>query len=459
MYLHNPLKKVKVYFGLILLLALWGCSSLSLPENPNTHTEPVIIPRLTSPLLAKAEKITKIENIKNHVRIIDVGYDALLLRIHLIRSARHSISIQTMIWVNDETGRLLIFELIQAARRGVKVQLLIDHLASEQDTEIADFLAHVHPNFQIKLFNPITGFLGKVNAEPSALDKLYAIFFSFNRLNQRMHNKTFIIDNIVGITGGRNYQDAYYDQALGMNYKDRDILIIGPVTHEMRDSFDSYWKFERSINLKNMKDVIKFNKKGLKTDYNTRESFYLNDIFDDIDRDTKNPDLISQLFVDSLSEVSHAHFIADDPEKIQLNANYSKITSELAELVMQANYSVYIQTPYLVLTSTAIDLFKNLRTRYPEIDIRISTNSLAATDSWYVYALSYKQKKTYLRTLNFKIFEFKPLPGDLQTFVPEYTQLKTRALDFADANIRRQEIVDNFVSDNNLLPDQDPFLP
>jgi hypothetical protein len=36
----------------------------------------------------------------------------------LIRQAQRSVSIQTFIWTNDECGRLLIYELIEAARRG-----------------------------------------------------------------------------------------------------------------------------------------------------------------------------------------------------------------------------------------------------------------------------------------------------------------------------------------------------
>jgi phosphatidylserine/phosphatidylglycerophosphate/cardiolipin synthase-like enzyme len=319
-----------------------------------------------------------------------------------------------MIWANDETGRLIIYELIQAARRGVKVQLLIDHLASEKNTEIAGFLAYVHPNFHIKVFNPLTGFLGQLKADPSTLDKLYAVIFSFNRLNQRMHNKTFVVDGLIGITGGRNYQNAYYDKAQGMNYKDRDILVVGPAVREMKESFDGYWDFERSINVADLADVKRYQKRGIDEKWHTWDSFQLNGLFDDISIHANNSDLISQIFVESLVEVDKAYFIADAPHKTEralfrINSR-SKVTQELADLASQAKQSVYIQTPYLVLTSPAIKMFKKIRKQNPEIDMRISTNSLAATDSWYVYALSYKQKKTYLSDLKFKIYEFKPLP-------------------------------------------------
>ena len=205
---------IRLFSAAALFVALCNCSSIPRSELAEQVTEPAITSPLDSPLVAHAKLLATAKPDKNYVKLIEIGSDALLTRIHLIRSASRSITIQTMIWANDETGRLIIYELIQAARRGVQVQLLIDHLASEKNIEIASFLAHVHPNFQVKYFNPVTGFLGQIKAEPSSLDKLYAVMFNFNRLNQRMHNKTFVVDGLIGITGGRNYQNAYYDNCL-----------------------------------------------------------------------------------------------------------------------------------------------------------------------------------------------------------------------------------------------------
>src|SRR5690554_6124422 len=69
----------------------------------------------------------------NHALSLEGGYDALLVRVHLIRQARASIDLQTFIWTNDECGRLLIYELIEAARRGVRVRIIADHMVSDQD--------------------------------------------------------------------------------------------------------------------------------------------------------------------------------------------------------------------------------------------------------------------------------------------------------------------------------------
>jgi phosphatidylserine/phosphatidylglycerophosphate/cardiolipin synthase-like enzyme len=55
----------------------------------------------------------------HYVNLIERGEDALLLRIHLIRSARRSIEIQTFIFSEDDAGTLVLDELVKAARRGV----------------------------------------------------------------------------------------------------------------------------------------------------------------------------------------------------------------------------------------------------------------------------------------------------------------------------------------------------
>ena len=65
--------------------------------------------------------------------LLNHGEEALILRINLIRSAKESISIQTFSWEFDEVGKFILWELIEANQnRGVKVNLLIDHMLQVQ---------------------------------------------------------------------------------------------------------------------------------------------------------------------------------------------------------------------------------------------------------------------------------------------------------------------------------------
>ena len=85
---------------------------------------------------------------------------------------------------------------------------------------------------------------------------------------------------------------------------------------------------------------------------------------------------------------------------------------ELDGLIAGARSEVLLQTPYLVLSDPAQQIFRDLRKQAEPPRVVVSTNSLAATDNPIVYALSYKYKRRNLRELGFNIYEYKPFPLD-----------------------------------------------
>jgi cardiolipin synthase C len=56
-----------------------------------------------------------------------------------------------------------------------------------------------------------------------------------------MHNKVFVVDGAVGIVGGRNIGDEYFDLRADMNHRDRDVLGVGAAVPAMSAAFDPYW--------------------------------------------------------------------------------------------------------------------------------------------------------------------------------------------------------------------------
>ena len=429
------------------------CLDLTIPDDPAPITKKVFDNAIRSPFLERAESLQH-AGPKNHVFMLDIGSEALLVRIHLIRAARRSISIQTLIWSNDEVGRLMMFELIQAAKRGVIVQIIIDHVASEKNLEISTFLAAVHPNLQIKVYNPIGPAIPKKKIRPTLVEKMYSLVTGFNQLNQRMHNKIFLIDEKIGITGGRNYENAYFDQTRGLNYKDRDIIVIGPVVNGMSASFNKFWEYRHAYFLQDLLDVENSRRKGDFRTWSSRLGFRLNELFTDIETKASDYDYIDQHFADHLQGVEQALFIADAPGKNNKKwfgrfKGAGRITVELAKLVEKAEEQIVIQTPYLVLSSQAVKLLKKMRRERPELTIQVVTNSLAATDSWYTYAASFKQKQLYISELGFLLYEVKPHPGDMELFMPTYTQLLSRELTPSE---KEEYILHQSARDENLDP-------
>jgi putative cardiolipin synthase len=354
--------------------------------------------------------------------VLEVGEDSLLLRVHLIRAARKSIDIQTFIWAGDDAGWLVLDELIAAARRGVKVRVIVDQLFSLDDIEWLSRIASVHANLEFRLYNPTFD-----EAVTQPLEFAAGIVCCFSSFNQRMHNKLFLVDGEIGIAGGRNYEDRYFDWDQTFDYRDRDVLVLGPdAGGEMQDSFDEFWAHHRAVPLTRLNDV----NQRIVTDAGKTVALAPPANADwprieSLRSRALDAGYIHALFIDDALRVGHVEYFSDAPDKPEhpQAASEQALTEHVAELLQGAQREVIFETPYLVLSERARGIFRDLYKRRPRVPVIVSTNSLAATDAFYVYALSHKYKKRYLKRYGFEIHEFKPFPADAAQFVRDYAEL------------------------------------
>jgi cardiolipin synthase C len=352
----------------------------------------------------------------HRVAIMSQGYEALLVRIDLIRSARRSIEVQTFIWANDECGRLLMYELLEAARRGVKVRIVADHLFSEQDPEVVAFLATVHPNLQIKHYRPATS-----RMKPSLTRTLIAGMLSFRDVNQRMHSKVMIFDEVVLLTGGRNIENTYYDHSDGLNFRDRDVLATGPVVKTAREQFELFWEYRYSIPSRKLVDVDQAIREGRHQRPSARENFDFGAYFSELYDGSDTPRLVAARVYQRLHEVKHAEFLYDAPGKSRRSSQQTKATAQtLRQALERAEQSLLIQTPYLVLSPAAEQMVRQLRSRKSALRIQISTNSFASTDNLFAYSANYRLRGRYVQDLGLHVYETKPHPESLRQIFPRY---------------------------------------
>jgi len=360
----------------------------------------------------------------NWVSIIDDGYDALLLRVHLIRNAQHSICVQTMILQNDECGRLMMYELIQAAKRGVKVRLLADQFMSSRDRKWVAFLATAHPNLELKYYRPPADHINP----PRVVTLLHGVL-AFRAANQRMHNKIMLFDDTIVITGGRNIDNHYYNHSTSYNFIDRDVMVIGPVVPTVAASFEEYWEFRRCVPAQKLVDVAAVIRKGAFDRPETREEFQFNGFFSELDREAGDPDLIRERFAGPFRPANKVEFLADSPGKNRTVGLWGggKGTRRIRKLMRSTDDNLVFQSPYLILSWSGRRGFRKLHRRHPEVQVTVSTNSYAATDNTLAYAANYKLRSTYIQDLGWRIYEFKPHPDDLLTLLPNYPDLERRA--------------------------------
>ena len=176
-------------------------------------------------------------------RLLESNEDGLRWRLALIDSARHSLDLQYYVWWGDESGNLLMKRVIDAADRGVKVRLILDDLSTilrdETHPELRDgaaALVDAHPNIEIRLFNA-----WRARSMPGRVAELIG---RSDRINHRMHNKLLVADNRAAVIGGRNIGNEYFGLSREFNFRDLDVLGVGPVARQASSVFDRFWNSE-----------------------------------------------------------------------------------------------------------------------------------------------------------------------------------------------------------------------
>ena len=366
--------------------------------------------RIDSPLLALGDAAYAASSPgrpSHRIVLLDDGQDSLLARVHLIRAARRAIDLQTFHFEDDDSGRVVLDELIAAARRGVRVRLLLDQLSGLADPVVQARLASYHHNFEMRLYNPVFS-----QAQMNPIEFAGGIVFRLRDLNRRMHNKMMVVDGRVAVIGGRNIQDEYFDWHFNYAYRDRDLLVAGPVTAAMDRNFDAFWNDRRAlppVELADVARVLLVNHGPPTAEPRSRSARVAAMASAARDGATVYARLSPYLY-----QVGRVEFFADLPSKHDDQArSHHDASQSLLDVLAGARRELLLQTPYLVLSRNARKLFRNLHERKVPVPVVVSTNSLAATDAFPVYAMSHKYKRLYLRELGFQIYEYKPFPEDM----------------------------------------------
>ena len=342
--------------------------------------------------------------------LLEDGEQAMAARINLIRAASQSIDVQTYIWEQDDAGKLVLDELIKAARRGVHVRILADQLFSFGDPGLLATLARASDNLEVRLYNPTFH-----SAHTPPLEFAAGILCCFYKFNQRMHNKLIVVDNLIGITGGRNYEDRYFDWDGAFDYIDRDVMVGGPAARAMGDSFEQFWTHKRSVRLTHLHDV---NRELIAETDDTRR--WLPPTYERPDRvaqivfEAEDPGWLDDRLIRQTLRLNRIEYLSDLPGKTDepKRREARTLTRHIMGMVRNAKSEIVLQTPYLVMSKPAKKIFSRLHESPSPPRIVVSTNSLASTDAFAVYALSYKHRKRYLTDYGFEIYELKPHPAN-----------------------------------------------
>ncbi|CAD7489573.1 phospholipase D family protein [Aeromonas dhakensis] len=311
--------------------------------------------------------------------LIDQPELALKLRCQLIRGARSRIQAQYYSWEEDSSGKLLLSELLHAAKRGVRVQLLIDDLYAG-DNRFLEMVAH-QPGIEVRLFNPfwLRGW--------RPLTLLLEGLLSFRRINHRMHNKLLLVDGSQAVIGGRNIGDRYFGLGGAPQFVDLDLACRGPLCQRVEQGFDQFWRSRWSHPIRRL----------LRRPLQRAEVQVVNDFLLTLNEPQISAvyDLPASLFdpepIPLCWHAGRAEVWFDRPGKGLVSR---PTTARLLWRKLADNQgTLRLVTPYLILTR---GLRRRLRQqRQAGVTIDILTNSLASTDVPLVYG-AYRRHRPWL---------------------------------------------------------------
>ena len=341
--------------------------------------------------------------------LLSHGREAFIVRLALADLAERSLDMQYFSWDGDITGRIILERVMKAADRGVRVRLLVDdpyYKASDPVKAALD----AHPGVEIRLFNPLT----------IRNWSIFDFIFDFGRVNRRMHNKLMVADNAVAIVGGRNVGDIYFGVNTTANYRDLDVLAVGPVVRDLSGVFDRFWNSPAAVPIAAIADRA-YGAADLDAILTRlREEIAAADYPYPVDQDLDHLAARGADVRDNLVW-AHGRVIADEPETVARGKESDHVVAFIRGRVAQLKEELLVESPYFVLPAGAQATVKALHER--NVRVRVLTNSLASNDMLPAHS-GYAKTRRRLLENGMELYELRP---DTDAFRPGWSFLSARS--------------------------------
>ncbi|MGE4242300.1 phospholipase D-like domain-containing protein [Ramlibacter sp.] len=403
----------------ILLLCATACASL--PANgPRPPSQAWSAPDATAlGRLVQTRRAESGSRSASGFKLIDVMEQAYTSRLALAKGAERTIDIQSYAIHADASTETLLQELRQAARRGVRVRILLDDFNSVGDDAQVLRLGF-EPNVEVRLFNPLPG------PRNNLFGRVMTSLHDIPRIQKRMHNKLFIADNAWGITGGRNIGDRFFGTGEKLNFVDLDVLAAGAVVREMSTSFDRYWNdplaypVQAILSKEDLERLQALPGGGATADGSPNRAKPLAavsanspTILPNISRAEAQAAAKPPLDLRTVPLVwAPSTFLGDKPGKIapgddEVDAGDTVIDG-LLSIMRGARREVVIVSPYLVPGPQMMAVYAELRQR--GVRIRMLTNTMASNDAPAAHAGYLRYREAMLK-LGIELHEMRVDPA------------------------------------------------
>lgn len=328
----------------------------------------------------------------NGIHLLSDPLDAFAVRTQLLERAEQTVDLQYYIWADDTAGRSMLDAVHRAAQRGVRVRMLLDDFGCLGADELFGALNR-HPHIEIRLFNPLI----------SRRLKWTGYFTNFSRINRRMHNKAFTIDQQVTIVGGRNIGDIYFDGAGENSFVDLDVLAIGPVAQEISADFNGYWISASSYPAADFLPTVD---RERQQQLMTELSQHNNNEAERYRRATQDSPLLADILA-GRTQLTWAPItmVSDDPAKaVEKCRKADMLSQQLTAALGEPRSRMVVVSPYFIPMKRGVALLRALVDK--GVSVSLLTNSLAASDVPLVH-IAYSKYRKALTKAGVKLFEMR----------------------------------------------------
>ncbi len=159
----------------------------------------------------------------NSAELLKNGDEIFPRMTHDIRKAKYTVNLETFIFQPDEAGQQFADAMIDAAKRGVQVRLLVDGFGSTMKRDMKKKLEAA--GVQVRKYRPL---------------KLITIY----KVAQRTHRKILVIDGHIAYTGGLGIAKEWLGNARNTKeWRDTQVRVDGPVASQMQAIFSEDWTY------------------------------------------------------------------------------------------------------------------------------------------------------------------------------------------------------------------------
>jgi cardiolipin synthase len=140
-----------------------------------------------------------------------------------IRAAMKTVNLESYIYKDDRAGKIIAQALMDAARRGVEVRVLVDGTGS-------------------KFSGPLLGRMRQAGVKTAMFRPIR--LWTLHKIVRRTHRKILVVDGEVSFTGGFCIADSWLGDARNpKEWRDMMVRATGPVSAQMQAIFNENWTF------------------------------------------------------------------------------------------------------------------------------------------------------------------------------------------------------------------------